>query len=386
MGTNNKTLILIVDDTPRNLQLLAEILYDAGYEVAIAQNGKIALELLTEIQPELILLDIMMPDMDGFTACKIIKSNPKHKDIPIIFLSAKTDADSIVNGFQIGAADYVTKPFNSVELLARVKTHLSLRTKELELKELNQHLEERIIERTEELNTANTKLEKLDVSKSYFIGLLAHELNTPITGIQTSSLLILESTSQESVKELAQITYDSAQRLKKLASATSLISQLQLNKYPVMIEDTNAQMYLKAILFEISASHKETEIIVNISNDNTIIKIDAFLIQTVLSSILENSVKYQDENRPQESITIKSYISGSSYFIAFIDKGKGFSKLALEHLFSLFSSDELMHHKEGYGLSLSAAKVIMDYHNGNIVVRNNESFGATVTLEFKIEG
>ena len=118
--------ILVVDDAPANIQAVTAILREHGYQISVATNGRQALSVLERVRPDLILLDVLMPEMDGFEACRRIKHNPAYQDIPIIFLTAKTDATDIVRGFELGAVDYVPKPFNAYELLARVNTHLTL--------------------------------------------------------------------------------------------------------------------------------------------------------------------------------------------------------------------------------------------------------------------
>src|SRR5512135_1114613 len=118
--------ILVVDDTPANLQALAGILKEKGYQISVATNGKQALEVLARVRPDLVLLDVMMPEMDGFETCRRMKASEQWRQIPIIFLTAKTDVTDIVQGFELGAVDYVAKPFNAHELLARVNTHLTM--------------------------------------------------------------------------------------------------------------------------------------------------------------------------------------------------------------------------------------------------------------------
>ncbi len=118
--------ILVVEDTPANIQTVTAILKERGYQISIATNGRQALEVLARLRPDLILLDIMMPEMDGFETCQRIKATPAWREIPIIFLTAKTETADLVRGFELGAVDYVNKPFNAHELLARVKTHLTL--------------------------------------------------------------------------------------------------------------------------------------------------------------------------------------------------------------------------------------------------------------------
>ena len=168
MGNESKKKykILIVDDIPKNIQLAANILQKEGYQMAFAQNGKSALSQIQSNRFDLILLDVMMPDMDGFAVCEQLRKNSANKDIPLIFLTAKNLSESIVKGFELGAMDYVTKPFHGAELLARVKTHLELFRSREELKEVNQQLKNEIDERMqieEELRKSEEKYRYLSV-------------------------------------------------------------------------------------------------------------------------------------------------------------------------------------------------------------------------------
>ncbi len=132
------TRILLVDDTVENIQVAGAILKQKGYQLNIARNGRQALQVLEKTLPDLILLDIVMPEMDGFECCAQLKASPATQDIPVIFLSSNTSTADIVKGFELGAVDYIIKPFNAPELLSRIHTHLSLRQAHLELEELTQ--------------------------------------------------------------------------------------------------------------------------------------------------------------------------------------------------------------------------------------------------------
>ncbi len=123
----SKPLILAVDDNPQNLQLLGKLLSENDFDFGVAQNGEQAINFLNRNHPDLILLDIMMPGMDGYEVCRRIKSNYRTRHIPIIFLTAKTEPDDVVKAFEAGGVDYVTKPFHTAELLARVKTHVEMK-------------------------------------------------------------------------------------------------------------------------------------------------------------------------------------------------------------------------------------------------------------------
>ncbi len=166
LKADNRYRILIIDDVPKNIQVAASILQENGYQMAFAQDGRTALAQIESNRFDLILLDIMMPQMDGFEVCRRIKANPNNRDIPIIFLTAKDDTDSIVQGFELGAMDYLTKPFNGAELQARVKTQLELYHSKKRLIETNARLSKEIAERIkaeQELEHSKEKYRELSI-------------------------------------------------------------------------------------------------------------------------------------------------------------------------------------------------------------------------------
>ncbi len=145
MNPGRKALIMMVDDTPANLSVLSDLLCARGFKISVAEDGESALEQLQYVRPDLILLDVLMPRLDGFTTCRRLKERPETKDIPIIFMTALTDTVEKVKGFELGAVDYITKPFQQEEVLARVSTHLALQQLKARLEESEARLE-RIID------------------------------------------------------------------------------------------------------------------------------------------------------------------------------------------------------------------------------------------------
>jgi len=170
-----QTRLLIVDDTLQNIQVLGTILREQHYQLNVAQDGQKALDMVAKVLPDLILLDVMMPEMDGYEACRRLKADPTTAHIPVIFLTAKTETEDVVKGFELGAIDYVTKPFNSTELLKRVETHL-------ELSLLRSSLAEQVEEKTQQLLQA----QKMESMGQLAAG-IAHEVNTPMQYINNNS-------------------------------------------------------------------------------------------------------------------------------------------------------------------------------------------------------
>jgi CheY-like chemotaxis protein len=140
MANLKQMKILLVDDTPANIDVLRSMLSEEGYEISIAMTGEKALALVEKSRPDLILLDVMMPGIDGFKTCERLKANPKNKDIPVIFVTAKTETEDIVRGFQVGSVDYIAKPFKREEVISRVQTHLKIQQLIQEKESLNKQL------------------------------------------------------------------------------------------------------------------------------------------------------------------------------------------------------------------------------------------------------
>src|SRR5580700_4819999 len=184
--------IMIVDDNPANLKLLEDMLRQQGHEVQAFPRGRLALDAAARNPPDLILLDINMPEMNGYEVCERLKSSGSVAGIPVIFLSALTETEDKVKAFRAGAVDYISKPFQFEEVHARVETHLKVHDLQQHLKLHNEQLEEAVAARTFELAEANHRLTLLDRSKNAFLNLISHEFRTPLHGLLGVGELILD--------------------------------------------------------------------------------------------------------------------------------------------------------------------------------------------------
>ncbi|RPH34494.1 MAG: hybrid sensor histidine kinase/response regulator [Bacteroidales bacterium] len=381
--------ILIVDDNPRNLQVLGKLLQENNYEIEFATNGVAALEWLNIRRFDLIFLDINMSDLNGFEVCKIIRSNQALHDLPIIFLSAETERDNILKGFELGAQDYVIKPFDKRELIARVRTHIALKESREQLSNLNLSLEEKVKERThqlkeafDKLEAANLKLKELDKAKTDFLKMISYQIRTPLTGIVGPIQLLKEFKESKEIVKVIEILDESVKRLEKFSLNTLLITQLKtegenIPKETILISD---------LINESLNDDKIAEQILNI-NIQVLVSItppelnyhgNLRLLKTAIINVLDNAIAF---SKPDGIIKIN--IAKNDHFVIFeiIDQGEGFQGKSIKIINELLSSNELPI-TPNLGLGLNLVKLIMDLHYGKVEVKNNKDVGACVSMYF----
>lgn len=376
---NKDFRILIVDDVPKNIQVLGNILINEKYQISYTQDGNHALALIKKNKFDLILLDIMMPEIDGYEVCKKIMADPETAEIPVIFLTAKADKESVIKGFKLGARDYVTKPFNAEELLARVRTHLELKDKNEQLKNVNQTLEQKVIERTTELRSANKKLLTLDKAKSDFLNIIGHEIRTPLNGIQGLTSLLTDSTDKDVQLDYIKNLKESSDRLVKFSEIALLITSINTERYVMHKTFVGLKDLLnECIEIKLQNINKNLNYSINVDPDDIKIVGDSKLLKDCFESIIDNAIKYSPD---KGLIEIKAYRDDDKVIVSFRDNGPGFSDEAKEKLFNYFSSDDIMH-SEGLGLGLASVKLITDAHHGKTEIKNMDDGGAVVNLFF----
>ncbi len=378
----SNSLILIVDDNLKNLQVLGSILKEAKFKAAIATSGFEALDFVKEKLPDLILLDIMMPEMDGIEVCKRLKSNEITRKIPIIFLTAKTDATTIKEAFDVGAQDYIAKPFKSVELLSRVETHIEIKQNREALEQLNATLEEKIQQRTLELTIANEKLNKIDKAKSDFLNLISHELRTPLNAIKGFSYILKDVVSDEKYSDFLDEINEAADKLVRISDVSLLITSLQFENFKKRTVSINLRQFIVSIVDTYCTKFKwnKERLQLNFAISDVLVEIETTLISNALVMILDNAFKHSIGNG---IITLDSKIENSQAIISITDNGKGFTEKALEQVFNFFT-EKTIFSASGLGVGLATVKLIMNYIAGSVKAENVEGTGARVTICFPV--
>lgn len=363
--------ILIVDDTPENIDILVDLLED--YDKKVAIDGLDALETVHSGElPDLILLDIMMPEMDGYEVCRKLREEEKTKDIPVIFLTAKTQKQDIIKGFEAGGQDYVTKPFDATELLHRVNTQLLLKKQRDELNELNEKLEEKVKERTFELNVAKEKAEESDRLKSEFISSISHEIRTPLNAVVGFSSFIAEANEDPTLEEYS--TYINKQTELLLKLVTDIVDFAKLESKSIQMKyeavDVNDILEEQYFLFKdtvesgVDFKYEKLE-------ENNIILTDRFHLGQILMNLLSNAIKFTKEGailfgaKPIQNNEIEFYVK---------DTGLGIPPNEHTLIFERFYKLNFV--IQGVGLGLAIVKNILEIMNGHIKLESEPGKGS----------
>jgi two-component system, sensor histidine kinase and response regulator len=347
--------ILIVDDIPKNIQLVAKFLTQEGYNLFFAQSGAAALKQINSRPFDLILLDVMMPGMDGFEVCEKIRSNELTKNIPVIFLTAKTDDSAIDKGFALGGVDYITKPFNPVELVARVRTHLILRQREIELSDLNS-------------------------TKDTLLSVISHDLKTPFFNIMGLGEILLkdyntfsDDEKKEFISNIVESSRVSHSLLDNLLNWTRIqTGRIQSNPGLIELEDI-----VEDIMHFVSqqAQNKEVECLYQPAGKIQVYT-DSNMLQTIIRNLITNAIKYTPRGG---RVTISTKTEGNMAIIEVSDTGIGIPPGRLEKMFvpSRLSSTPGTENEPGTGFGLILTKEFVNLNKGSISVESTEGKGTT---------
>lgn len=378
MEDNNKNnplngkSILIVDDVADNLKVLGYLLKEQGFRIAIASDGNTAINSALSKPPDLILLDVSMPEMDGFTVCNIMKNSEVTKDIPVIFLTARSEITDITRGFEVGAVDYITKPFNQAELLARVKTHLDLKT-----------ARETIRSKNEELDHKNHELIQLNKSKDKFFSIIAHDLKNPFSTLIGFTEFLTEDIhklSKEDLTEIASGLNYSANKLFELLNNLLEWSRIQTGNLSVNISDYHPAKMIQEDVSLLLQPAKNKGLEINVSTDDEVlIRADRNMFRSVIQNLVFNAIKF---SYPGNEIVIKGRALGDSYEISVTDTGVGIEESVLGELFRIENkySTAGTNDEPGTGLGLILCRELVEKMKGNISVVSSPGKGSTFSF------
>jgi len=421
----DSSVILIVDDNPANLDVLSDFLDDAGFEVLVAQDGESALDKVRYAPPDLILLDIMMPGIDGFETCRRLKNDAETADIPVIFTSALADTVDKVKGLSIGAVDYITKPFQQEEVLARVRLHLKLYFLTQQLAEQNTLLEERVRERTAKLNQALEDLQTAQVqlvqsekmsSLGQLVAGVAHEINNPVNFIfgnlvhaheYTQNILEIVQLYQdkypdpdEDIQEVVEdleldfLVEDLPKLLKSMQVGAERIREivLSLRKFsrideaelkPVDIHD-GIDTTLMILHNRIKAKSNRPEIeIVKDYGDIPDVECFSGQLNQVFMNLLTNAIDALEEERDSgqpSHITVRTRCVGSNEVeISIADTGIGMEDMVRSQVFNPFFTTKPVGKGTGMGLAISYS-IVTEKHNGHMECRSQPGQGTEFVI------
>jgi len=393
--------ILIIDDSPFEIRLLSAFLNDKGIKVLVANDGIGGLEQIELAMPDLILLDILMPKMDGFEVCKRLKNNDQTKNIPIIFSTARTELLDKLKGFELGAADYITKPFDHEEALARINTHLKLHQLQQQHARQNDLLQQEIKQRQQieqslqaernalaehmmALSDANTKLAQAARLKDEFLANMSHELRTPlnaILGISESFLEEIYGPINDKQRKFLHILEDSGHHLLSLINDILDLSQIEANKLTLEINAVSVNKICQASLGMIKEAAFKKQIRVTFTLDYAIntIQADERRLTQILVNLLSNAIKFT-----QKGGSIRLEVEGEAQVVHFrvFDTGIGIAEKDMKYLFEPFVQldGSLSRAQEGTGLGLSLVCRLTEMHGGSISVESSVGEGSCFTI------
>ncbi|MFW5656337.1 MAG: response regulator [Bacteroidota bacterium] len=354
MKDDYNPLILIIEDVPENIQVLLQILEKEAFRFAIATNAEDGFQAIEAEKPDLILLDVILPNTNGFEICEQLKADGNTMDIPVIFLTVLDEVEDVLKGFKLGAADYITKPFNELEVLARVSNQLKIVKAQRELEEINK-------------------------TKDWFFSIIGHELKNPFNNIINFLEMVLKNIEvydRAKIEELIRIVYWDSIRTSDLLDNLLLWSYSQNKTLEV-----NKEVFNLAALIEnnISLLQKVAErkniTVENLATSGTKVIADRNMVSTVIRNLLANAIKFTKKG----SIVVDMAEKDTEVLVSVKDTGVGMSDKAVDQIFQMDKniSTKGTNNESGSGLGLILCREFLERHGKNIWVETKPDHGST---------
>lgn len=359
-----KKEILIIDDVPQNLAVLGKTLRSDGYKIIIAGAGEAGIYAARNQMPSLILLDVHMPKMDGFEVCQKLKQDRVTQDIPIIFLTADDDKQNVITGLKLGAVDYITKPFERKEVLARVKTHIHQNeiSKEKEL---------------ENLELAKDLRHEKDVNEyiTNLLSMLTHDLKNPLTVISTSAALLSDErvTLPDKKQKYNHNIQSSIKQIDELIERILFFSTTNAREITPVFEECDIIQLCNTIIADFQFIYGENRIEFHTLTEKLMVKIDKTIFSHILSNLVSNAIKYS-----AAETVVRCYLEHDSqnWQFSVVDQGIGIPKKEIAKLFNDYYRGSNVAKNSGMGVGLSIVRKIIDLHHGSIEVESELNKGS----------
>ena len=360
--------ILVVDDTPANLRLLSEMLKAQGYKPRVVPSGKLALSAARAIPPDLILLDIRMPEMDGYEVCERLKADASLKEIPVIFLSAVGETANKVRAFAAGGVDYITKPFQVEEVLARVETHLSLRRQ------------------TRQLEESYAALRHLENMRDNLAHMVVHDMRSPLAVIG-GFLSLLESHEAPNLThsglQFIREARHSIEELVEMVNSMLDVSKLEAGRVKLHRTECDLGALARGVLGRYQPIRGGRQLVLDAPGNPVKVPADAGLISRVMQNLAGNAFNYAAADG---SIRIAVSRAGQEARVEVTDNGPGIPAAYHDKIFEKFVQVEDLNAKVGTGLGLAFCKLAVEIHGGRIGVESETGKGSTFWFTLPLEG
>ncbi len=351
--------VLIVDDLPNNVRLLSIMLTEKGYQVRKAINGQMALNTVRSLIPDLILLDINMPDLNGYQVCEQLKADEKTREIPVIFISALDDVLDKVKAFQVGGVDYISKPFQGEEVMARIENQLTISRQK---KQLQNEIKER---------------QKTEETLEIYLHAVSHDLRNPVIGM----LMILNNLIKNSQGETKEVSRKILQQMadscdRQLTLIDSLVETRQNDLWGVSLELNPLSLYEIGQQigqeWELRLKENQATLINNFSPDLPLVNADAHHLWRVFENLLANALKHNPQGI---IITFSARLEGNYLRCSIADNGVGISETQRKQLFDRYQRGN-NNNQISLGLGLYLCRQIIHAHGGEIGIMNNDEKGS----------
>ncbi|MBI4770645.1 MAG: response regulator [Chloroflexi bacterium] len=382
------SLILIVDDEPSNLEVISHFLSMEGYRVRRAIDGEQALEQVAAARPDLILVDVMMPRMNGYEVCRRLKSDPDTVFLPVVMITALRGSEEKIKAVEAGADDFLTKPFNHLELVTRVKSLLRVKHLHDQLEAYNRELEARVAERTAQLQRALHELQELDRLKSEFIGNVSHELRTPLLHVKGYVSLLADETlgpvTEEQRKGLDTAS-KAITRLERLVEDIVDFGGAELGNIAPKPADLRLSVEIAEGLLQKILGRTSVTIRHDIPADLPLVMADTAAVARALRHLIDNAIKFSPEGGV---VTLRARLlpADGRVRVAVVDQGIGIPPEQQDKIFREFYQVDGSTTRRfgGAGIGLALVKSIIEGHGSQIEVQSEQGRGSEFNFDLKV--